>query len=239
MYDQRSRKIRRRKKLLAALIAAFILGNLVLVSPAFASTDGQHAPAGAQICWPFWPFCWKTPTPTPTPTSTPTPTPTPGHTGTPGPRPTGTPSGTPSATPSATPSPTPSPTGPPIHLAAATSFTMTATQIVGTNAHLSLAPDPLHPVLTFASVTIQGMKITHLSFVLSASGTVTGSGVAIKTSVFQEFVSALVSFTDKADLLVLLAGGTVPTLTMRNVSLQIDRYIDMQSLTIVGLHLTY
>ena len=226
MY-QRSRRIRRRKKLLAALIAAFILGNVLLVTPAFASTNGQHAPAGPHICWPFWPFCWNTPTPTPTPTGSATPTPTPGHTGTPGPRPTGTPQAT------------PTPIGPPIHLAAATSFTMTATQIVGTDAHLSLAPDPLHPVLTFASVTIQGMKITHLTFVLSASGTVTGSGVAIKTSVFKEFVSALVSFTNKADLLILLAGGTVHTLTMRNVSLQVDRSIDMQSLTIVGLHLTY
>lgn len=227
MYDQRSRKIRRRKRLLAALIAAFILGNVLLVTPAFASTDGQRVPAGPHICWPFWPFCWNTPTPTPTPTSSATPTPTPGHTGTPGPRPTGTPRAT------------PTPIGPPIHLAAANSFTMTATQIVGTNAHLNLAPDPLHPVLTFASVTIQGMKITHLTFVLSASGTVTGSGVAIKTSVFKEFISALVSFTNKADLLILLAGGTVRTLTMRNVSLQVDRYIDMQSLTIEGLHLTY
>ena len=115
---------------------------------------------------------------------------------------------------------------------------MTATQIVGTDAHLSLAPDPLHPVLTFASVTIQGMKITHLSFVLSASGTVTGSGVAIKTSVFREFITALVSFTNKADLVVLLAGGTIHSLTMRNVSLQVDRFIEMQSITIQGLHLT-
>ncbi|HEY1350427.1 MAG TPA: hypothetical protein VGF67_12465, partial [Ktedonobacteraceae bacterium] len=107
------------------------------------------------------------------------------------------------------------------------------------NAHLSLAPDPRHPVLTFASVTIQGLRITHLSFILSASGTVIGSGVAIKTSVFQEFVSALVSFTNKADLLILLAGGSVHTLTMRHVSLQIDRFIDMQALTIQGLHLTF
>jgi len=102
---------------------------------------------------------------------------------------------------------------------------------VGTDAHLSLAPDPSHPVLTFASVTIQGMKISHLSLTLSTSGTVTGRGVAIKTSVFQDFVSALGNFTDQADLLTLLNGGTVHTLTLKNVSLQIDRYIDMQSIT--------
>jgi len=105
---------------------------------------------------------------------------------------------------------------------------------VGTDARLSLA-DPAFPVLTFTTVTIQGMKITHLSQTLSASGTVTGRGAAIKTSVFQEFVSALSSFTDKADLLILLAGGTVHTLTMKNVSLQIDRFITMQSVTIQGL----
>lgn len=231
-------QINKRKKLFAILVAVFILGNILIVTPAFASTSSQQAPAGAQTCWPFWPFCWNTPTPTPTDTSTPTPaptgtsTPTPG--GTPNPHPTGTPRPGSTPTPASTPT-----TGPPIHLAASTSFTMTSPQIIGTDAHLSLAPDPSHPVLTFTSVTIQGMKITHLSFTLSAGGTATGTGVAIKTSVFQEFVSALVSFTNKADLLILLAGGTVHTLKMKNVSLQIDRYIDMQSLTINGLHLTY
>lgn len=81
------------------------------------------------------------------------------------------------------------------------------------------------------------MKITHLSLTLSVTGTVTGSGVAIKTSIFQEITSALGSFTNKADLLILALGGTVHTLTMTNVTLQIDRYIDAQSLTINGLHL--
>lgn len=222
MY-QRSSTTQKRQAILTALIAAFILGNILLVTPVFASADGQRTPAGAHVCWPFWPLCWHTPTLTPTPGGTSTPMP--GHTPTPGPHPTGTPRAT------------PTPTHPPIHLAATTSFTMTATQIVGTNAHLSLAPDPLHPILTFASVVIQGLRITHLSFTLSASGTATGSGVAIQTSVFQELVSALVSFSNKADLLILLAGGTVHTLIMRNVSLQIDRSIDMQALTIQGLHL--
>lgn len=214
---------------MAALVAVFVLGNLLLVTPAFASTaSDQRVPAGANVCWPFWPFCWKTPTPTPTPGSTPTP----GQPGTPGPKPTGTPR------PGSTPTPTPTPTGPAIHLSAASSFTMMATQIVGTNAHLNLLADPSHPILTFSSVTIQGLKITHLSFTLTASGTATGSGVAIKTSVFKEFVSGLVSFTNKADLLILLAGGTVHSLTMKNVSLQIDRYVDMQSFAVQGLSLS-
>lgn len=231
MY-QPDRRRNIRKKLFTALVAAFILGNILLVTPAFASVNGQQTPAGAHTCWPFWPFCWKTPTPTPTPGGPGTVTPTPGKTGTPGPQPTGTPK------PGSTPTLTPTPTSPPIHLAATTSFTMSATKIVATDAHLSILPDPLHPVLTFASATIEGMKVTHLSLVFSASGTVYGSGIAIKTSVFQAFVSALSSFTNKADLLILLAGGTVHTLTMTNVSLQVDRYVDAQSMTINGLHIT-
>jgi hypothetical protein len=227
MY-QRNRRRNTRKKLFAVLVAAFILGNLLLVSPAFASATGQQAPAGAHTCWPFWPFCWNTPTPTPT--GGPSATPTPGKTGTPNPHPTGTPG------PGSTPTPTPTP--PAIHLSATSSFTMSATKIVATDAHLSILPDISHPVLTFASATIEGMKVTHLSLVFSASGTVYGTGIAIKTSVFQEFVSALISFTDKADLLILLAGGTVHTLTMTNVSLQVDRYVDAQSMTINGLHIT-
>ena len=90
-------------------------------------------------------------------------------------------------------------------------------------------------MLSFASVSIDGMQLTHLSVTLRATGVVTGSGVAIKTSVFKDLVTALGSFTNKADLLLLLAGLTVKTLTMKHVTLQIDRYISMQSLTVNGL----
>lgn len=232
MY-QHSRQANKRKKVLVVLVVASILGNILLVTPTFASTSGQHAPARLDTGWLLYlltstPTSVSTLTPTPTSVSTLTPTPTPIGTFTPTPTPAPHATGTPQVTPTSTP------TKPPIRLAAATSFTIMATQIVGTDAHLSLA-DPAFPVLTFVSVTIQGMKISHLSLTFSASGTVTGRGVAIKTSVFREFVSALASFTDQADLLILLAGGTVHTLTMRNVSLQIDRYINMQSITIQGL----
>jgi len=94
---------------------------------------------------------------------------------------------------------------------------------------LSLLPDPSHPVLTMATVTITGLKITHLSLTLVANGTVTGSGAAIKTSLFTEISSALGSFANKADLLILAVGGTVPRLVMNNVSLQVDRYMTMNS----------
>jgi hypothetical protein len=115
---------------------------------------------------------------------------------------------------------------------------MKATRIVATNAHLSLLPDPLHPVLTFTSATITGLTITHYSVTLSATGIATGTGISIKTSLFQDILTALGSFTDKADLLILATGGTVHTLTMTNVSLQIDRYVDAQSFTVNGLHLS-
>lgn len=115
---------------------------------------------------------------------------------------------------------------------------MKATRIVATNARLSLLPDPLHPVLTFTSATITGLTITHYSFTLSATGLASATGVSIKTSLFQDILTALGSFTDKADLIILATGGTVQTLTMTNVSLQIDRYVDAQSFTVSGLHLS-
>ena len=234
MYQRNSQR-NTRKKLFAALIALFILGNTLLVTPAFASPIGQRTPAGAHTCWPFWPFCWGTPTPTPTPAPGSTPTATPGKTSTPTPGKTGTPNPTGTPQPGSTPKPTP--TLPPAgHLSDATTFTMKATQLVGTNAHLSLA-DPAFPVLTFSAVTIQGMEIVHLSVTLSASGTVTGTGLAIKTSLLA-FASTAGSFTNPADLLILLAGGTVPTLTLRNVSLQVDHFVTAQSLTLNLLHVT-
>lgn len=241
MYTRRRWRTRG-QKLCAAFIVAFVLCNIFLATPAFAS--GPQAPAGANSCWPFWPICLSA---TSTPTSTPTPTPTPTHTPTPTPTvivtvtvgtttatPTPNPTGSPTSTPTATPTPLP----PPIHLAASTSFTMKATRIVATNAHLSLLPDPLHPVLTFTSATITGLAITHYSFTLNATGLATGTGISIKTSLFQDILTALGSFTDKADLLILATGGTVQTLTMTNVSLQIDRYIDAQAFTVNGLHLS-
>jgi len=228
------------KKLLALLVAAFTLYNFIVVFPAAASTAQQipsMSPAQSSFCIPI-PIIHPCSTPTPPPCvpvpiihpcNTPTPTSVP--TGTPQPTPAGTPSPTPEGTGTPT-APTPTPTVP--QLSASGSFTLTATKIVGTNAHLD-ETDLLHPVLTFSAVTIQGMKLTSLSLSLSAAGSVSGTGVSIKTSVFHELTTALGSFTNKADLLLLLAGQTVKTLTMTNVTLQVDRYIEMQTLTVNGL----
>lgn len=231
--DRSKMPISRYKKLAALLVAVFTLCNFLFLLPVYAASSQQQAQTSSTVglssafCIPI-PiiFPCKSPTPTPTPTKcipipiihpckSPTPTSTPSRRGTPTPTPTGT------------------PTKPP-QLSVSGSFTFTASEIVGTNAHLDIS-DVLHPVLSFSSVTIEGMKLTHLSMTLSATGSVSGSGVAIKTSVFKDLVTALSSFTDKADLLKLLVGATVKTLTMKNVKLQIDRYIQMQSLTVNGL----
>lgn len=208
------------KKLSAVLVAALLICNFLLLFPVYAPASSwqNRMPSAAEgatdFCIPI-PIIW--PCKSPTPGSTPTRT-----------------RGTPGATP--TKSVTPAPTKVPL-FAVNGAFTLTATLIVANNAHLDTA-DFLHPVLTFSSTSIQGLKITSLAITLSATGTVTGSGVAIKTSVFRDLVTALSSFTNKADLLLLLAGVTVKTLTMKNVRLQVDRYIHMQTNTVNGLKIT-
>ena len=122
-------------------------------------------------------------------------------------------------------------------------YQLTATEIDGVNAHLSLLPDPLSPVLTFSSVSIRGLQITHpivgnITLTISATGLVTATNAAIKTSIFRDLVTALQSFTNKADLLILIAGGTVKNLTMTNVNLKVDHYLSMTSTDMNGLRLT-
>ena len=229
--DRSKMPISRYKKLAALLVAVFTLCNFLFLLPVYAASSQQQAQASSTVglsssfCIPI-PiiFPCKSPTPTPTPAKcipipiihpckSPTPTPTPSRPG--------------------SPTPTAAATKPP-QLSLSGSFTLTATEIIGTNAHLDIT-DVLHPVLSFSAVTIEGMKLTHLSITLSATGSVSGSGVAIKTSVFKDLVTALSSFTDKADLLKLLVGATVKTLVMNHVTLQVDRYIQMQTLTVNGL----
>lgn len=113
---------------------------------------------------------------------------------------------------------------------------MSATQIVGTNVRLDQS-NPFYPILIFDTITIQDLKITHNSFTLGARGIVTGSGVAIKTSALRQLTSALSGFANKADLLLLLAGQTVPRLVINNASLQVDRYITLRTITLPGFKL--
>lgn len=229
--DRSKLPISRYKKLAALLVAVFTLCNFLFLLPVYASSSQQQTQTSSTVglsssfCIPI-PiiFPCKSPTPTPTPTKC-------------IPIPIIHPCKSPTPTPSRPGSPTPAATGTvtkPPQLSVSGSFTLTATEIIGTNAHLDIT-DILHPVLTFSAVTIEGMKLTHLSMTLSATGSVSGSGVAIKTSVFKDLVTALSSFTDKADLLKLLVGATVKTLIMKHVTLQVDRYIQMQTLTVNGL----
>jgi hypothetical protein len=122
-------------------------------------------------------------------------------------------------------------------------FTLTATSIVGQDARLMLLSNPLEPTLVFSSSTISGLSISHpltanTTLVISATGPVTATGVSIKTSVLNELKTSLSSSVNPADLLILLAGGTVHTLVMKNVNLKIDRFIQSQTQDLAGFHLT-
>jgi hypothetical protein len=217
--------------------AAFLF--LLLLIPVFCSQEGivfasastREAPASGQFCIPFLPW-W--PCPSPTPGKSPTPT----LTLTPGVSPTATATHVSGNTPTPTPTTTPG-SGKPKIVTAPGSFIVQATRIVATNAHLQLFPDPLHPTLFLQTATIDGLKLTrqvgNAMITLSATGTANGTGVAIKTSIFRDIQTALASFANKADLLVLASGGTVKTLVMTNVTLYVDRSMTSNSLSVGGL----
>jgi len=121
-------------------------------------------------------------------------------------------------------------------------YELEAVEIDGTDARLKLLPDPLHPVFTFSSTTIQGMRLTHplagLTLTISATGAVSTTDVAIKTSVLSDAQTALESFTNKLDLLTLIAGGTVKNIVMKNVKLKVDRYITLGTMNAPGFGLS-
>ncbi|WP_052887945.1 hypothetical protein [Thermogemmatispora carboxidivorans] len=240
---------------LVLLIPAFVAGGQV----AFAASAATVPQAGPEFCLPPLIPCHHrtstptptvdppTPTPTPSPTPSPTPrvTPTPGETATATPTPSAVPSVTvtPGATVTVTPTPTPTATPKPTILTAPNSIVLRASEIIGTNAHLSLLPDPLHPVLTFSSTTMSGLQISrdlgNVTITITASGTAVATGVSIKTSILQDIVTGLSSFANKADLLVLATGGTVPRLVMTNVVLYIDRSLNSASLEAGGLQVSF
>ncbi|BCL83246.1 hypothetical protein ccbrp13_57110 [Ktedonobacteria bacterium brp13] len=125
--------------------------------------------------------------------------------------------------------------------AASGNYTLEATEIIGTNAHLNYLPDPLYPTLTFTAATMNGFSLSHpfysTALLLSSNGTVTATGVAIKTSVLQDVSTALKSFVNKADLLVLATGGTVKQLVMKNVTLTVDHSLNTDTFAATSFHL--
>ncbi|GHO70130.1 hypothetical protein KSC_090220 [Ktedonobacter sp. SOSP1-52] len=125
--------------------------------------------------------------------------------------------------------------------AASGDYTLEATEIIGTNAHMNSLPDPLHPTLTFSASTMTGFSLSHpfygVNLVLSSNGSVSATGVAIKTGLFQDVNTGLKSFANKADLLILAAGGTVPRLVMKNVTLKVDRSIYANTFTVTSFHM--
>ncbi|GCE20122.1 hypothetical protein [Dictyobacter kobayashii] len=124
---------------------------------------------------------------------------------------------------------------------AAGNYTLEASEIIGTNAHLNLLSDPLYPTLTFTAATMSGFSLSHpfysTALLLSSNGTVTATGVAIKTSLFKDVGTALKSFANKADLLVLATGGTVGQLVMKNVNLTVDHSLNTDTFAAAGFHL--
>jgi hypothetical protein len=120
-------------------------------------------------------------------------------------------------------------------------YTLRATEIIGTNAHLKLLPNLLHPSLTFTATTIYGFSLSHAFYsqtlVISSGGVVTSGGTTIKTSVLSDIVTGLQSFANKADLLILAAGGTVRTLIMKNVTLTVDESLSLVSIDIPDFQL--
>jgi hypothetical protein len=116
-------------------------------------------------------------------------------------------------------------------------FILKATHIDTTNAQLQTLPDITHPIFKFATASIQGLQIlapgpTGYILKITASSTSSATNVAIKTAIGYELETALASFDNKADLLILALGGTVPQLSMTNVSLTIDTYLKNSTLTL-------
>lgn len=121
-------------------------------------------------------------------------------------------------------------------------FILKASSIDGTNARLQLLPDPLFPIFSFSSTTIQGLQIispvtSDHTLTITASGQASASNVAIKTAIGYEIATALQSISNPADLLLLAAGATVPHLTMTNVTLVVDHYLQSATLSASGLQL--
>lgn len=124
--------------------------------------------------------------------------------------------------------------------AAAGVYTLKATQIIGTNAHLALLPDPTHPILTFTASTLTGMQLSHpmegVTLTISSGAQVATTNVAIKTTL-KDYLATAPSFTNPADLLILVSGGTVKTLVLKNVTLQVDTYIHLGTMAAPDFHL--
>lgn len=115
-------------------------------------------------------------------------------------------------------------------------YTLQATEIDGENAHLQLLPNALYPTLSFSSATIYGLNLSHpetstTSLVITSPGPATSTGVAIKTSTFQDLKTALGRISP-ADLLILTLGGTVPHLVLKNVGMKIDVSLTAQYISL-------
>lgn len=121
-------------------------------------------------------------------------------------------------------------------------YTLTATEIIGQNAHLMVLPNVLEPVLTFSSSTINGLSIrlpltANTQVTITAQGTVTATGVSIRTSTLSDLKTSLQGSVNPVDLPILLFGGTIKTLVMKNVNLKINRFLQAKTQDASSFHL--
>jgi hypothetical protein len=115
-------------------------------------------------------------------------------------------------------------------------YRLQATEIDGENAHLQTLPNVLYPTLSFSSATIYGLNLSHpetsaTSLVITSPGPATSTGVAIKTSTFQDLKTGLGRISP-IDLATLLLGGTVKHLVLKNVDMNIDVSLTAQYLSL-------
>ncbi|MCL6632932.1 MAG: hypothetical protein K6T63_09885 [Alicyclobacillus herbarius] len=107
-------------------------------------------------------------------------------------------------------------------------FYLDANEVECDNAQLH---NPLSstPELTCTEISITGMTLTYPftsghKMVMQSPGPVTGSDVKIDSPLLTDVTVGLENFTNKADLLVLAAGGTVKHLELKNVhNMKINR----------------
>ncbi|SIS85211.1 hypothetical protein [Alicyclobacillus vulcanalis] len=115
-------------------------------------------------------------------------------------------------------------------------FVLTAHRIVAEQARMNV----LGNTLTFRAAAIDGMCITRagdgLTLRIRSDGRATVGETKIQATVLRNLAS-IGSFRSKRDVLVLLAGGSIPKLELSRVELVIDGYLVTSYAEIPGMRL--
>ncbi|MDI9260389.1 hypothetical protein [Alicyclobacillus sendaiensis] len=115
-------------------------------------------------------------------------------------------------------------------------FVLTADRIVAEHARMNV----LANTLAFRGAVIEGMRISRsaegVTLRIRSDGRVTIGETKIQATVLRNLAS-IGSFKSKRDVLVLLAGGSVPKLELARVELVIDGYLTTSYAEIPGMRL--